>query len=253
MSSPSRVMVDFLCVFAYVALIVMKPVVGLSSSYSLGDKRYLVPEGYVYSVERGGAVPVVLPPTVDADVDAYLDLVDGLILTGGVDVDPQMYGETPRPKQGSIDPLRDGFELSLTRRALELGKPVLGICRGIQVLNVAAGGTLYQDVNSQVEGSLKHQQKAPTYYATHSVRLAEGSRLRGVFGGGVVAVNSFHHQAVKDVAPGFSATGWADDGLVEVIERDGPGFVLGVQWHPERMTEYGMLVLFEAFTRALER
>jgi putative glutamine amidotransferase len=233
--------------------VLMKPIVGVTSSYNQNDKRYQVPESYIEAVERAGGIPVVLPPTFDAKVDALLKLVDGLILTGGVDIDPQLYGESPLPKQGNIDPLRDSFELALTRRCLKVGKPVLAICRGIQLLNVAAGGSLYQDVNSQVVGSLKHRQQAPTYYATHRVQLGEGSRLLDVFGGEVVAVNSFHHQAVKDVAPGFRATGWAEDGLVEVIESQGRGWVLGVQWHPERMLDHGMLPLFETFVRALER
>jgi len=231
----------------------MKPVIGLSSSYSSDKKSYTVPEAYVNAVERSGAVPVILPPTFDADIDAFLGLVDGIILTGGVDVDPQVYGENPIPLLGSVDPLRDTFEMALTKAALEMCTPIFAICRGIQLLNVAAGGTLYQDVNNQVKGSLKHQQKAPTYHPSHKVRLEEGSRLHGIFGKTSVGVNSFHHQAVKDIASGFKATAWVDDGLVEAIEWEGPEYILGVQWHPERMIDGEMIKLFNAFTDALKR
>ena len=231
----------------------MKPVIGLSSSYSADKKSYTVPESYVLAVERSGAVPLILPPTFDADIDAFFGLVDGLILTGGVDIDPQLYGENSIPLQGSIDPLRDSFEVELTKKALEKRMPIFAICRGVQMLNVAAGGSLYQDVNSQVKGSLKHRQQAPTYYPSHKVRLEESSRLHGIFGKTSVGVNSFHHQAVKDVAPGFRATAWADDGLVEAIEWEGSEYILGVQWHPERMIDGEMMKLFTAFTEALKR
>ena len=231
----------------------MKPVIGLSSSYSSDKKSYTVPEAYVLAVERSGAIPLILPPTFDADINTFLGLIDGLILTGGVDIDPQLYGENSIPLQGSIDPLRDKFEVELTKAALEKRLPIFAICRGIQMLNVAAGGSLYQDVNSQVKGSLKHRQQAPTYYASHKVRLEEGSRLHGIFGKTSVGVNSFHHQAVKDIAPGFKASAWADDGLVEAIEWEGSEYILGVQWHPERMIDGEMLQLFTAFTEALKR
>lgn len=231
----------------------MKPVIGLSSSYSLENKQYTVPEDYVKSIKLSGAVPIILPPTFDADIEEFLGLVNGIILTGGVDVDSQLYGENPIPLQGSIDPLRDSFELSLIKAALRIRKPIFAICRGIQLLNVAAGGTLYQDVNGQLKGSLKHRQQAPTYYPTHKVRLEEGSRLYGIFGKSSVGVNSFHHQAVKDIAPAFRATAWADDDLIEAIEWEGSDFIVGVQWHPERMIDGEMLKLFEAFTIALKR
>ena len=231
----------------------MKPIIGLTSSYSSDKKSYTIPESYVNAVERSGAVPVILPPTFDADIGTFLKLVDGIILTGGVDVDPQLYGENPIPLQGSIDPLRDSFELLLTKAALDMCKPIFAICRGIQVLNVAAGGTLYQDVNGQMKGSLKHRQQAPTYHPSHKVRLEAGSRLNGIFGKSSVGVNSFHHQAVKDIAPGFRATAWADDGLIEAIELDGSDYIVGVQWHPERMIDGEMLKLFKAFTATLQR
>ena len=152
---------------------------------------------------------------------------------------------------GTIDPKRDDSELKITREALRRGKPVLAICRGHQVLNVAAGGTLIQDTTSQVEGALKHRQNAPTYYPSHTVTVKEGTRLHGIFGKGELGVNTFHHQAVKDLGEGLVATAWAPDGVIEAMESPGEAFVLGVQWHPERMIDGEMLKIFQAFVEAL--
>lgn len=174
-----------------------------------------------------------------------------MVLTGGGDVDPQMYGEDPIPNMGSIDPKRDHFELEITRWALGIGKPVLAICRGHQVLNVAAGGTLYQDIPSQIKGSIKHRGKAPVYYPSHKVRVQEGSKLHGMFEKAELGVNSFHHQAVKDLGEGLVATAWAPDGVIEAMELPGETFVLGVQWHPERMIDGEMLKIFQAFIQAI--
>ena len=194
---------------------------------------------------------MILPPSFTIDVEQLLGAVDGLVLTGGGDVDPQIYGENSLPSMGSIDPKRDHFELEITRRALEAGKPVLAICRGHQVLNVAAGGTLIQDTTSQVPEAIKHRQSAPIYYPSHTVRVKEGSRLHGIFGKGELGVNTSHHQAVKDLGEGLVATAWAPDGVIEAMELPGDVFVLGVQWHPERMIDGEMLKIFQAFIAAV--
>lgn len=214
--------------------------------------------GYARAIEAAGGIPAVLPPQDPAGAGDALARLDGLLLSGGPDLDPLHFGEEPLPETGRIDPGRDVWELALAHAALRADVPVLGICRGGQVINVAAGGGLYQDIARQVKGGLKHVQDAPRWYPTHSVTVQPGSRLaallaapagefpagaaRGGPPGGVSAplrirVNSFHHQAVWEVAPGFIACARAPDGVVEGIERPGAAFALGVQWHPEAMWE----------------
>lgn len=229
----------------------MRPLIGITSSYSWDNHSHRIPNSYIDAIERAGGTPVILPPTFTIDVKQLLEVVDGLVLTGGGDVDPQMYGEDPILNMGSIDPKRDHFELEITRWALGIGKPVLAICRGHQVLNVAAGGTLYQDIPSQIKGSIKHRGKAPAYYPSHKVRVQEGSKLHGMFEKAELGVNSFHHQAVKDLGEGLVATAWAPDGVIEAMELPGETFVLGVQWHPERMIDGEMLKIFQAFIQAI--
>ena len=183
-------------------------------------------------------------------------LVDGLILSGGSDLDPSRFGDTEvHPETYDIIPERDEAELILARMALERDIPVLGICRGIQVLNVAMGGSLYQDVASQYPTSLAHRQQEaqiPADEPGHSVTVLAGSLLERVYGAGPISVNSFHHQAVRDTAPGMVASGLADDGLIEAIELPSASFALGVQWHPELMFERSRphLAVFSAVVQA---
>jgi putative glutamine amidotransferase len=212
---------------------------------------------YPASLAASGALPVViplgLPEEALADIFAQLD---GLCLSGGVDVAPAEYGEEPHPALGKVDAPRDRTELTLARWALAADLPILGICRGIQMLNVAAGGNLYQDLTAQLPGSLLHNYKVaetPWERPTHGVRLAAGSRLAGILDAGGLMVNSFHHQAVKRPADGFDAVAWAEDGVVEAIEAPGRRFALGVQWHPEGMFQTDPLArkLFAAFVEAV--
>jgi putative glutamine amidotransferase len=215
--------------------------------------RFSVNQSYIRCVEAAGGLPFPIPLVESEDVlRAIYDRLGGLLLTGGDDVDPAYYGEAPHPKLGEVDRPRDRVELALTRWALADGLPILAICRGIQVLNVAAGGTLYQDIAAQVCGAIEH-----TYYPdhprdliAHPITVEPGSRLAAILGDVTLGVNSLHHQAVKDVAPGFAVTARAPDGLVEAIEGVDPPFVLGVQWHPEEMTrDARMQRLFEVFVR----
>jgi putative glutamine amidotransferase len=228
----------------------MKPVIGITSSYNNTDQSYILPSSYVLAVERGGGIPLLLPPTLNIDVDRHLALVDGVILTGGVDVDPRLYDEDPIPQMGIIDPLRDDYELKLTRRIIETRKPVLAICRGCQILNVTARGKLWQDINSQVTNSMKHNQQAPTFYASHTVRMAKDSKLSAIYGTETIGVNTFHHQGIKALGSGLTAAAWANDGTIEAIEGLGK-FTIGVQWHPERMLDSDHIKLFKAFTSVL--
>lgn len=216
--------------------------------------RFSANQSYVRCVEAAGGLPFLIPLVEREDtLRAIYDRLDGLLLTGGADVDPACYGEAPHPKLGEVDGPRDRVELALTRWALADGLPILAICRGIQVLNVAAGGTLYQDIASQVDGAIEH-----TYYPdnprdliAHPVTIEPDSRLAAILGSTTLGVNSLHHQAVRDVAPGFAVTARAPDGLVEAIEGVDHPFALGVQWHPEELVEKDprMRWLFEAFVR----
>jgi putative glutamine amidotransferase len=191
-------------------------------------------EDYVRSVEQSGAIPVVLPPVRPEDVPAILDRLDGVVLSGGVDVDPALYGQVPHPKLGRVNRRRDDFELALTREALRRDVPVLAICRGHQVLNVATGGTLFQDIASLVMRGIEHEGEGPRFRHSHRVDLADSSRLRAILGQGTVSVNSIHHQAVERPGAGLVVSARChEDGIVEGLEMPGRRFVVGVQWHPE--------------------
>ena len=210
---------------------------------------------YVEAVATAGGAPVLIPLNLDEGaLRAIYERLDGLLLTGGVDVHPRHYGEALHEKCGEIDEARDAVELTLTRWALAEGLPVLAICRGVQVLNVAAGGTLYQDIASQVPGSLKHNcwPDHPRNYLAHQVTVNGGSLMTAILGQSQLAVNSMHHQAVKDLAPSFSVVAQAPDGLIEAIESNDHPFALGVQWHPEELVEDAppMRRLFEEFVSA---
>ena len=164
---------------------------------------------------------------------AVLDRIDGLLLTGGRDVCPRFFGEEPIVGIGEMDYERDLIEIELTRQAERLDMPILGICHGIQVISVAFGGTLYQDIYSQMPGCLDHNQKAIKETNTHTVRVVRGSGLFKILGSETVWVNSNHHQAVKDLPPGFVASATASDGIIEAIEKPDYPFLLGIQWHAE--------------------
>ncbi|MBD3172649.1 gamma-glutamyl-gamma-aminobutyrate hydrolase family protein, partial [Candidatus Bathyarchaeota archaeon] len=205
---------------------------------------------YAKAIQRNGGTPIVIPPLYEAEYQQLYESVEGVLFTGGPDVDPILYGEEPLPKQGGIEPLRDDFEFKLAKIALDGPKPVFGICRGLQVLNAAAGGTLIQDIGSQIDDPLKHRQEAKAWYGTHHVRLEQGSILHRLYGKDKVLTNTFHHQACKDPAPGFTVRGWAGDNVVEVLEIESEPWKLCVQWHPEHMDNDDMNKLFQAFIDA---
>jgi len=211
------------------------PVVGVTIAY---DQRragvFSLRQDYVRSVERAGALPLVLAPVAPSLIPEQLARVQGLVLTGGTDVDPALYGETPDPKLGDVIRERDEFELELTRQALARDLPLLAICRGCQVLNVATGGTLVQDIASHVEGAADHDPERERWETTHEVRLLPGTLLARLLETDRVAVNSFHHQAVKELGRGLVVSARsADDDVIEAIEAPGRRFTLGIQWHPE--------------------
>jgi len=168
-----------------------------------------------------------------------------------VDVDPEYFGEQPAGTR-EITPERDLFEISLVRKFLAVDKPILGICRGVQVINIAAKGSIYQDIEGQIEGAIKHIQEAPKWHPTHTIVIEPGTKLGKIYRGLETRVNSFHHQATKDLAPGFCVSARALDGVVEAIESKAHRFVVGVQWHPEQMifNDLSSLRLFKAFVDA---
>ncbi|RDV84345.1 gamma-glutamyl-gamma-aminobutyrate hydrolase family protein [Ammonifex thiophilus] len=227
--------------------------IGITVGLDQDESRYLSPRAYAEAVSRAGGLPLLLPPLPPGEVPAVLRLVRGIVLSGGNDLDPVYFGEECLPLTRRIEPERDAFELALARLALHRRVPLLGICRGMQVLNVAAGGSLYQDLSLGIPNPLKHFQEAPRWYASHWVELLPGSRLARIMGGVTrLKTNSFHHQAVRQVAPGFKAVAWTSDGVVEAIEAEGEAFALGVQFHPETMIykEPLFLRLFVALVQA---
>ena len=216
------------------------PVIGITCSIiqtegrapRLGQSR-----SYIDALVRAGAAPLLIPHLTGNDLlRTVYDQLDGLLLPGGDDVDPVRYGEPRHEKCGPISTERDETELMLARWAAEEGKPLLAICRGIQVLNVALGGTLVQDIEAQVPGAERHNWK-PGYardHLPHTVHVQPQTRLASLVGPGSLLVNSFHHQAIKEVAPGLVVTARAPDQIIEAVELDHP-FALAVQWHPEEL------------------
>jgi putative glutamine amidotransferase len=225
----------------------MPPIIGITPCRRLPD--------YEMSVRRAGGEPCVL----QMDAAASLENLDGVLLTGGGDVDPARYNAVPHPKTEPPDAARDGFELELVRLALEGDVPILGVCRGMQVMNVAAGGTLIQDIPSEVNRPLGHQIDNPLYAIAHEVWVARDSALGAAMkeelgDGEVLQVNSRHHQAIQQMAPDFKVSATAPDGVIEAIERPASRFCVAVQWHPENFWRTGEFrALFEDFVRACER
>lgn len=193
---------------------------------------------YVHSVVRAGGAPVLLPALTDEGaLRAALQTAHGLLLTGGGDVLSLAYGEEPHPASKYQDPARDEMELQLVQLALEQGLPILGICRGVQLLNVALGGSLVQDVPSQVPGAVQHYSKGLDAVLVHTVEIEEGTLLGRLFGARSTAVNSYHHQAVKDLGKGLCINCRAKDGVIEGVESTDGRPILGVQFHPEELAE----------------
>jgi putative glutamine amidotransferase len=223
-----------------------RPVVGISfapEARGYGEKE----EKYLAALRAAGADPLPVRPGREAEVPDLLRRARGWVFSGGDDISPEYYGEKPHPRLKEVVPERDRMDLLVARAVLAEGHPVLGICLGVQLLNVAAGGTLVQDIPSQVEGAIPHADGA-----RHRVRIEPGTRLAEIAGEGEVEVNSYHHQALGRLGRGFRATARSADGVLEAIERPGDPFVLGVQWHPERegCAPGAAEGLFRAFVRA---
>lgn len=201
-----------------------------------GHERTGINGAYIRAATHVGLAPVILSSL--AGGAAIPDLVRGLeaiVLTGGEDVAPERYGTERSTRLDTVDSARDEFEIALFHLARQRGLPVLGICRGIQLINVAMGGTLWQDLLSERHSDVAHDQGGPRDKRSHSVRLAPGSVVARIFGSASLAVNSIHHQGVRELAPGLVASGWAEDGLIEAVESASGSWLVAVQWHPEEM------------------
>lgn len=231
-----------------------RPLIGITSGLNDQEKYQVLSRFFMEALTAQGAMPVVLPLTDDAALLAdYVNTLDGVVFSGGVDVDPMLFGQWQKPACGSISPIRDAHEMTLARLLLQRrDKPVLGVCRGFQLLNIALGGDIYQDLPTEYQGELiAHRQKQPESYPSHPVAVAEGSLLHRITGQTELMVNSLHHQAVRRIT-GWTACAAASDGVVEAAEMQEHPFFLGVQWHPERLWEKddASAALFGAFVQA---
>jgi putative glutamine amidotransferase len=221
------------------------PLIAVSTSVTVGKypERAYVNASYLNAIQQAGGVPVPVPPQLSPAARAeILTHVQGVLLTGGGDVDPARFGEAPHSTTSEVSAARDTLEIDLTRWALGERVPLLAVCRGLQVLNVALGGSLYQDIPSEPGSPLDHSQTALQGKArnipTHQVKVRDGSRLAGILGALEVDVNSFHHQAIRRLGQGLADVAWAPDSIVEGVELVDDGqFVVGVQWHPEELVD----------------
>lgn len=217
-----------------------KPMIGIVSCLERNDGLFAdlhcyVNQDYVAAIKKGGGIPLIIPVQQDKDdIFELINRVDGVLLMGGDDIDPLLYNEAPIHELGMIMRDVDDFYLKCIEYAEILNKPTLGICRGHQMLNIAYGGNLYQDLPSQKKDSIKHNQNSLKHYPTHSIQIEKDSSLYKLFDHSLM-VNSYHHQAIKDMAKDFKVIATAQDGVIEAIEKTTNTYMLGVQWHPEMM------------------
>jgi len=239
------------------------PIIGILTSVYIKDsdpflglERSYVNNDYISAVEAAGGVPVLIPVVEnDATIMRQIESVDALLLSGGYDPDPLLYGENPNRRIEFIFPEVDQHQIKAIHFAYDTGKPILGICRGLQILNIAFGGSLYQDLSLVPNSYIQHVQKSRKHSAGHQVSIVENTMLSEIFDESEIVTNSFHHLAVKEIAPGFIASAYAADGVVEGIERIDRAPVMAVQWHPEMMYEKypEMLAIFTRFVNSARK
>ena len=228
-----------------------KTIIAVTTSY--GDGTLIISLKYMDAIQKSGGTPVLLNLTYDADVILhYAEIADGFLFTGGDDVAPWEFGETTHEGFGDFCLERDKVELPLAREVLRLGKPMIGICRGIQTMNVAFGGTLYQDIPIEYSKKQIHRQQPPYSVPSHEVTIEEGTILHSIIGDTKYKTNSMHHQSIKKLADGWRVSAKANDGTVEAIELPGYSFALGFQWHPEHLfeTDEKARLIFSEFIKA---
>lgn len=235
------------------------PLIGITTArrpHAEVRSQIVITEAYVQAVAAAGGCPVMIPLGLSPELlENLLARLDGILFTGGGDIDPASYGAAPHPKVGDVDLDRDGVELYLLEKAVSQELPFLGICRGLQLINVGLGGTLYADISAQRAGALRHDYYPdyPRDYLAHTVNVRTESRLTGILGNSQVEVNSLHHQGIDRLAPDLVQVASAPDGIVEAVELPDHPFGLAVQWHPEWLGAYApMRALFEAFVNAAE-
>lgn len=237
-----------------------RPIIGISGSIVLenegafiGYRKSYASEDYINSVTLNGGLPLILPIVDEEEIiEEYINQIDGLLLTGGHDVDPYLYQEQPKDKIGKTFHQRDRFDYLLIKYALLKQIPIFGICRGFQLLNVYFGGSLYQDLSYNPDVYIKHDQIDGPEIVSHGINLVKNTKIRDIFNCDKMRVNSFHHQILKDIAPGFIVSAYSDDGVVEAFEKEDYFFLIGVQWHPEMLHKSvkEMNKLFKAFVTA---
>lgn len=239
-----------------------QPLIGVTSDYHKGGDilkgpAYFIGENYISAVKKAGGIPIVLPYSSDRKiVESLAERIDGLLITGGnFDINPVLYGEDPIDEIGELNNKRTAFEMKIARIALRTDMSVLGICGGEQLLNIAGGGSLYQDIEAQVKGASNHQQKMPKSEMHHSVIIKPGTKLHSILECETIEVNSTHHQSIKEAGKGFVFNAKAPDGIIEGIESESHRFVLGVQWHPEALyrKEERFKRLFETFIKSCKK
>jgi len=224
----------------------MKPIIGISCNEFEEEYCYSLKKYYVDSILEAGGLTVLLPPLSDYDlIEEYAELCAGILLTGGGDVDPYYFGEVAEKDLEEINPLRDFFEIKLADQAIQKKIPLLGICRGCQIINIAAGGSVIQHIQS----NYCHNQKAPRNYPIHDIFIEKNSQLAAILNCDTIRVNSFHHQAVNKLGKDLVATARSADGIIEAIEKRSHPFCMGVQWHPECLQDTYSRALFKTFVK----
>ena len=230
----------------------MRPIIGITPLVDTDRDSYWMLPGYMKGLERAGGLPMMLPLTNDSDtIERAVQCCDGFLFAGGHDIAPGLYEETPTPRCGVCVPERDRMETALLQRVLAVDKPLFGICRGLQLLSAALGGTLYQDLPTQLASNLEHHQRPPYEVPAHAVNLETSAPLYALLGKSRLRVNSYHHQGVRTLPPALSVMASADDGLIEAVFAPGYRFVWAVQWHPEFACEQeDSRAVFRAFVQA---
>lgn len=230
----------------------MKPIIAITPNFTDDETTLKLNSKYCNAIWKAGGIPIIIDYNIN-QINSILKIANGLLFTGGGDIDPILMDEEPIKELKDISPIRDNFEIKLCKKAIQLNIPVLGICRGCQILAIASGGDIYQDIYKQSNTNLKHFQQAPKYYPTHTIKIKSNSKLIDIYKKDTILVNSFHHQAVNNLDNNMLISATSNDNIIEAIEHRTNKFAIGVQWHPETMLEkYNEhLELFKQFIKSL--